>query len=66
MFQALPGGRGGHYVYKATVAPHQTAFGIALIVLAALVFTYGAVGYLRRRTAAGESADAAGLEQVTA
>jgi hypothetical protein len=66
VFQPLPGGRGGHYVYKATVAPHQTAFGIALIIVAALVFTYGAVGYLRRRTAAGESADGAGLGQVTA
>jgi hypothetical protein len=66
VFQSLPGGRGGHYVYKATPAPHQTAFGIALIILAAIVFTYGAVGYLRRRTVAGESAGAAGLEQVTA
>ena len=24
VFQALPGGKGGHYVYKASAAPHQT------------------------------------------
>jgi hypothetical protein len=50
-FQALPGGHGGHYVYQATATPHQTALGVALIVIAALVFTYGTVGYLRRRAA---------------
>jgi hypothetical protein len=49
VFQALPGGHGGHFVYQASATPHQTALGVALVVLAALVFTYGAVGYLRRR-----------------
>jgi hypothetical protein len=48
-FQALPGGHGGHFVYQATATPHQTALGVAMMALAALVFTYGAVGYLRRR-----------------
>ena len=51
VFQALPGGHGGHYVYQAAATPHQTALGVAMMVLAALVFTYGAVGYLRRRVA---------------
>jgi hypothetical protein len=51
VFQPLPGGHGGHYVYQATATPHQTALGVALMVLAALVFIYGAVGYLRRRSA---------------
>jgi hypothetical protein len=61
-YQPLPGGRGGHYVYKAPATPHQTAVGIALIILAAIVFTYGAVGYLRRRTAPSAHVDAPGLE----
>jgi len=55
VYQALPGGNGGHYVYKASVPPHQTAVGIALIVIAALVFTYGTLGFLRRRTTPGDS-----------
>jgi len=54
-YQPIAGGHGGHYVYKATVPPHQTAFGIALIVIAALVFTYGTLGYLRRRAASSDS-----------
>jgi hypothetical protein len=53
VFQALPGGRGGHFVYRAAATPHQTVVGIVLMVLAALVFIYGAVGYLRRRSAPG-------------
>ena len=55
VFQALPGGHGGHFVYKATATPHQTALGVALMVIAALVFIYGAVGYLRRRSAPAAS-----------
>ena len=55
VFQPLPGGKGGHYVYKAVAAPHQTAFQVALIFAAGFMFIYGAVGYLRRRSAAGES-----------
>ena len=55
VFQALPGGHGGHFVYKAAATPHQTVLGITLMVLAALVFIYGAVGYLRRRSAPAAS-----------
>src|SRR4051812_34458072 len=51
VYQPLPGGHGGQYVYRAVPAAHQTALGIALILAAAFVFTYGAVGYLRRRSA---------------
>ena len=64
-FQALPGG-GGHYVYRAVAAPHQTALGTAILVTAALVFVYGAVGYLRRRAAPRESLAASGLESALA
>jgi hypothetical protein len=55
VFQPLPGGHGGHYVYKAKAIPHQTTFTFGLIASAAFVFTYGAVVYLRRRTAPAES-----------
>jgi len=55
VFQPLPGGKGGHYVYKAKAIPHQTTFTFGLIVSAAVVFTYGAVVYLRRRTTPAES-----------
>jgi hypothetical protein len=55
VFQPLPGGHGGHYVYKAKSIPHQTTLTFGLIVTAAFVFTYGAVVYLRRRTAPVES-----------
>jgi hypothetical protein len=51
VFRPLPGGHGGHYVYQAAPTAHQTALGLALIVAAAFVFTYGALGLLRRRTA---------------
>jgi hypothetical protein len=51
VFQALPGGKGGHYVYKTVAAPRQTGFEVALIVAAGLIFVYGAVGFLRRRVA---------------
>ena len=61
-FQPISGGHGGHYVYKAPATPHQTAFGIALVILAALIFTYGALGYLRRRTGPTASATLSGLE----
>jgi hypothetical protein len=55
IFQPLPGGKGGHYVYKAKAIPHQTTLTFGLIVSAAFVFTYGAVVYLRRRSAPAES-----------
>jgi hypothetical protein len=59
-FQPIAGGSGGHYVYTAPAPPHQTALGIALVVTAAFVFTYGAVGYLRRRSAPGAPVARAG------
>jgi hypothetical protein len=51
VFQALPGGNGGHYVYKTVAAPRQTGFEVALMIAAGLIFVYGAVGFLRRRVA---------------
>jgi hypothetical protein len=50
-FEPIAGGHGGHYVYLTAAPPHQTALGVALVVAAALVFLYGAVGCLRRRRA---------------
>jgi hypothetical protein len=66
VYQPLPGGKGGHYVYKATSAPHQTTFEAALIIVAGLIFIYGVVGYLRRRVAAGESSDSDSLRDSVA
>jgi hypothetical protein len=60
-FQPIGGG-GGHYVYKTAAPAHQTPFGVALIIGAALVFTYGAVGHLRRRSAAPAVLASARLE----
>jgi len=54
VFQPLPGGKGGHYVYKTKAIPHQTALTFGLILSAAFVFTYGSVVSLRRRTASAE------------
>jgi hypothetical protein len=62
VFQALPGGHGGHYVYKTTPVPHNTPVGLALMVAAVFVFTYGAVAYLRRRSAPLESVGLSGLD----
>jgi hypothetical protein len=61
-FQALPGG-GGHYVYRAVATPRQTPLGLGLLVAAAFVFTYGAVGYLRRRSAPLDGVALPGLER---
>jgi hypothetical protein len=63
VYQQLPGGRGGHYVFQAVAPAHQTPFGIALMIATAVLFCYGAVGYLRRRTAPRESVALAGLER---
>jgi hypothetical protein len=63
VFQPLPGGRGGHYVYRAVAQPRQTPLGIALMVGAALLFIYGAVGYLRRRSAPSAPVALGGLER---
>jgi hypothetical protein len=61
-YQPIAGGHGGHYVYRAVAAPHPTAIGLTLLVAAALVFTYGAVGCLRRRSAPAELLIAPGVE----
>jgi hypothetical protein len=63
VFQPLPGG-GGQYVFKATAVPHHSPFAIALMAAAAFIFIYGAVGYLRRRSAPAEEQQAslAGLD----
>jgi hypothetical protein len=53
VFQPLPGG-GGQYVFKTTAIPHHSPFAIALMAAAAFIFIYGAVGYLRRRSAPAE------------
>ena len=50
VFQPLPGGRGGHYVYRATPTPHRSGVELAVFVAAAFMFTYGAVMYLRGRS----------------
>jgi hypothetical protein len=50
-FEPIAGGHGGHYVYRIAAPPHRTVPGVALVVAAAFVFVYGAVGYLRRRSA---------------
>jgi hypothetical protein len=54
VFQPLPGGKGGQYVFRTQAPPHQTAVGIGMMVAAAFVFTYGAIGYLRRRAVSVE------------
>jgi hypothetical protein len=54
VFQPLPGGEGGQYVFKTTAVPHHSPFAIALMAAAAFIFIYGAVGYLRRRSAPAE------------
>jgi len=63
VFQPLPGGTGGRYVYKATAKPHNTPVGIGLMAAATFVFMYGAVAYLRRRTTvSGDSLGLVGLD----
>jgi hypothetical protein len=59
VFQPLPGGKGGRYVYKATAKPHNTPVGVGLMVAATFIFVYGAVAYLRRRSTI--SSDSVGL-----
>src|SRR3954452_7808942 len=49
-FRAGDGLHGSHFVVAVTPKPHQTIFGVALMVGLALVFVYGAVTYLRRRS----------------
>jgi hypothetical protein len=56
-FQPIAGGRGGHFVYRASATPRQTALGVAVLLAAALVFVSGAVAHLRRRSAPLAPAD---------
>jgi hypothetical protein len=65
-FEPIAGGRGGHYVYRTAAPPHRTAVGVALVVAAAFVFAYGAVGCLRRRRAPLEPVAAPGVGSVPA
>jgi hypothetical protein len=44
-------GNGSHFVVAVTQTPHQTVIGLTLMIATALLFVYGAVGYLRRRSA---------------
>jgi hypothetical protein len=60
VWEPLPGG-GGHYVYRTVAAPQQTGFGLGLLAAAALVFTYGAVGHLRRRSSPDGAVVGSGL-----
>src|SRR3954454_19833482 len=46
-----PGRQGGHFLVPVPAPRHPTPFGIALALAATAMFPYGAVGYLRRRTA---------------
>jgi hypothetical protein len=49
-FRAGSGLHGSHFVVAVTPQPHQSVFSVALMVSLALVFVYGAVAYLRRRS----------------
>jgi len=62
VYQPLPDGSGGRYVYRTKAVPHQTPLSLGLILAASFVFAYGAVGYLRRRTAPVELATVARVE----
>jgi len=49
-FRAGSGLHGSHFVVAVTPQPHQSVFSVALMVSLALVFVYGAIAYLRRRS----------------
>jgi hypothetical protein len=44
-------GNGSHFVVAVAQTPHQTVIALTLMIATALLFVYGAVGYLRRRSA---------------
>jgi hypothetical protein len=46
-----PGRNGNHYVTRVYTPPHASAFGAALVVAAAFVLVFGAIGHLHRRSA---------------
>ena len=52
-----PGRNGDHYVTRVSTPPRPPAIGVALAVGAAAMFVFGAVGSLRRRSAAFETAE---------
>ena len=59
---ADPRRHGGHTCTPSAAPAHADALGVALVVAAALVFTSGAVGYLRGRSAPGEPDGAGRLD----
>src|SRR4051794_36746268 len=62
IFRPGSGRAGGHFVVAVPPPPHQTPMGVALAVGAAGIFVYGAVAYLRRRTAPGARVAVAVME----
>ena len=61
-FRAGSGLHGSHFVVAVTPQPHQSLFGVALMVSLALVFVYGAVACLRRRSQPAAGMALRGLE----
>ena len=59
--QLRPGRHGNHYVTRVTTPPHPTALGAALVLSAAFVLVYGAIGHLRRRSAPHRPVAAPGI-----
>ena len=62
VFEPLPGGKGGHYVYKTASVPRYTSVTFGLLVSVLFIFTYGTLVHLRRRRAPSESLGLAGIE----
>ena len=61
-FRAGSGLHGSHFVVAVTPQPHQSVFSVALMVSLALVFVYGAVACLRRRSEPAAGMALRGLE----
>jgi hypothetical protein len=51
------GRNGSHFVVPVSTPPRQTVLGVGLVVGTAMLFLYGAVGYLRRRSAPAARAE---------
>jgi len=66
VFQPFPGGHGGQYVFRTPAIPHPTAFNVAFGLAAAFIFIYGAVAYLRRRSAPAETVALNGVRSAVA
>jgi hypothetical protein len=56
-----PDGSGGRLVYRAKAPARQTALGALAAAVAALLFTFGAIDHLRRRSAPAAPVAACGL-----